>query len=142
MITIALLLVSNIFMTLAWYGHLKFPHLPMVAAILIGWGIALVEYAVAGPANRIGFRHWFHSGPGQPHRLRPRLHRRSAQDHAGGGDAGRVRAVRGDRPQGTRRLALFRRLRVPCGSGSFHVCRANLKAGRKAMKPDRLNAFT
>jgi len=62
MITIALLLVSNIFMTLAWYGHLKFPHLPMVAAILIGWGIALVEYAFAVPANRIGYAHGFTGG--------------------------------------------------------------------------------
>jgi uncharacterized protein len=55
MLTVALLICSNIFMTLAWYGHLKFPHLPMVAAIFIGWGIALVEYAFAVPANRIGY---------------------------------------------------------------------------------------
>ena len=55
MITIALLIVSNIFMTIAWYGHLKFPHLPMIAAILIGWSIALIEYSFAVPANRIGF---------------------------------------------------------------------------------------
>jgi len=59
MLTIALLIVSNIFMTLAWYGHLKFPHLPMVAAILIGWAIALVEYSFAVPANRIGYSHGF-----------------------------------------------------------------------------------
>ena len=45
--TILLLLISNIFMTLAWYGHLKFPHLPMLTAILIGWGIALIEYSFA-----------------------------------------------------------------------------------------------
>src|SRR4051812_50206334 len=55
MVTIALLVVSNIFMTLAWYGHLKFPHLPMLTAILIGWGIALIEYSFAVPANRIGY---------------------------------------------------------------------------------------
>jgi uncharacterized protein len=55
MLTVALLICSNIFMTLAWYGHLKFPHLPMLAAIFIGWGIALVEYAFAVPANRIGY---------------------------------------------------------------------------------------
>ena len=55
MLTVALLICSNIFMTFAWYGHLKFPHLPMVAAIFIGWGIALVEYAFAVPANRIGY---------------------------------------------------------------------------------------
>jgi len=62
MLTIALLIVSNIFMTLAWYGHLKFPHLPMLAAILIGWGIALVEYCFAVPANRIGYAHGFTGG--------------------------------------------------------------------------------
>src|SRR3954454_4722561 len=55
MITVALLIVSNIFMTIAWYGHLKFPHLPMIAAILIGWSIALIEYSFAVPANRIGW---------------------------------------------------------------------------------------
>ena len=60
--TIALLLVSNIFMTLAWYGHLKFPHLPMLTAILIGWGIALIEYSFAVPANRIGYAHGFTGG--------------------------------------------------------------------------------
>ena len=59
MLTITLLIVSNIFMTLAWYGHLKFPHLPMIAAIFIGWGIALIEYSFAVPANRIGYTHGF-----------------------------------------------------------------------------------
>jgi len=59
MLTIALLVVSNIFMTLAWYGHLRFPHLPMVVAILIGWSIALIEYSFAVPANRIGYAHGF-----------------------------------------------------------------------------------
>ena len=62
MLTVLLLIVSNIFMTLAWYGHLKFPHLPMLAAILIGWSIALVEYAFAVPANRIGYAHGFSGG--------------------------------------------------------------------------------
>ena len=62
MLTILLLLVSNIFMTLAWYGHLKFPHLPMLTAILIGWGIALIEYFFAVPANRIGYAHGFTGG--------------------------------------------------------------------------------
>ena len=62
MTTVLLLLASNIFMTLAWYGHLKFPHLPMVTAILIGWGIALVEYCFAVPANRIGYAHGFSGG--------------------------------------------------------------------------------
>ena len=62
MLTIGLLIISNIFMTLAWYGHLKFPHLPMLAAILIGWSIALVEYCFAVPANRIGYFHGFSGG--------------------------------------------------------------------------------
>jgi len=62
MITVLLLLASNVFMTLAWYGHLKFPHLPMVTAIFIGWGIALVEYCFAVPANRIGYAHGFSGG--------------------------------------------------------------------------------
>jgi uncharacterized protein (DUF486 family) len=62
MLTIALLIISNIFMTLAWYGHLKFPHLPMLAAIFIGWGIALIEYSFAVPANRIGYAHRFTGG--------------------------------------------------------------------------------
>jgi uncharacterized protein (DUF486 family) len=62
MLTVALLLISNIFMILAWYGHLKFPHLPMVAAILIGWSIALIEYSFAVPANRIGYTHGFTGG--------------------------------------------------------------------------------
>src|SRR3982751_6753650 len=62
MLTAALLIVSNIFMTLAWYGHLKFPHLPMVAAIFIGWGIALFEYCFAVPANRIGYAHGYSGG--------------------------------------------------------------------------------
>jgi uncharacterized protein (DUF486 family) len=62
MTTILLLVCSNIFMTIAWYGHLKFPHLPMLAAILIGWSIALVEYCFAVPANRIGYAHGFSGG--------------------------------------------------------------------------------
>jgi uncharacterized protein (DUF486 family) len=62
MTTILLLIVSNVFMTLAWYGNLKFPSLPMIAAILIGWAIALVEYCFAVPANRIGYAHGFSGG--------------------------------------------------------------------------------
>jgi uncharacterized protein (DUF486 family) len=62
MTTILLLICSNIFMTLAWYGHLKFPHLPMLSAILIGWGIALIEYCFAEPANRNGYFHGFSGG--------------------------------------------------------------------------------
>jgi uncharacterized protein (DUF486 family) len=52
--TVALLLVSNIFMTFAWYGHLKFKSAPLARVILISWSIAFVEYCFQVPANRIG----------------------------------------------------------------------------------------
>ncbi|GAA4748487.1 DMT family protein [Sphingomonas daechungensis] len=55
MTTVVLLVISNIFMTLAWYGHLKFPQMTIVAAVFVGWGIALIEYSFAVPANRIGY---------------------------------------------------------------------------------------
>ena len=51
---IALLALSNVFMTFAWYGHLKFKAAPLYAVILISWGIAFFEYCLAVPANRIG----------------------------------------------------------------------------------------
>ncbi len=50
-----LLVFSNILMTFAWYGHLKAPHWPLWLAILVSWSIALLEYCLAVPANRIGF---------------------------------------------------------------------------------------
>jgi uncharacterized protein (DUF486 family) len=59
--TILLLLVSNVFMTFAWYGHLKLDelkistHWPLYAVILFSWGIALAEYCFMIPANRMGF---------------------------------------------------------------------------------------
>jgi uncharacterized protein (DUF486 family) len=56
MITPLLLVCSNIFMTFAWYGHLKYGHdWPLWKAILVSWMIALVEYCFAVPANRFGF---------------------------------------------------------------------------------------
>jgi len=51
---IVLLSVSNLFMTLAWYGHLKFKAAPLLLVILASWGIALFEYCLAVPANRWG----------------------------------------------------------------------------------------
>ncbi|MCJ7527666.1 MAG: DMT family protein [Methyloceanibacter sp.] len=51
---IILLVCSNLFMTLAWYGHLKFKSVPLVTVVLVSWGIAFVEYCFAVPANRIG----------------------------------------------------------------------------------------
>ena len=53
--TICLLLASNIFMTVAWYGHLKFKTAPLVTVIFISWGIAFFEYLMQVPANRIGY---------------------------------------------------------------------------------------
>lgn len=51
---ILMLLASNVFMTIAWYGHLKFPNSPLLKVVLLSWGIALVEYCLAVPANRLG----------------------------------------------------------------------------------------
>lgn len=62
MLTVGLLLVSNIFMTFAWYGQLRFPHWSMITAILVGWSIAFVEYCFAIPANRIGYAHGLTGG--------------------------------------------------------------------------------
>ncbi|MFN2533125.1 MAG: DMT family protein [Pyrinomonadaceae bacterium] len=52
--TVALLIISNAFMTVAWYGHLKYKKAPLLAAIIVSWGIALFEYVFQVPANRIG----------------------------------------------------------------------------------------
>ena len=51
---ILLLVASNVFMTVAWYGHLKFKTSPLWLAVIASWGIAFVEYWFAVPANRIG----------------------------------------------------------------------------------------
>lgn len=62
--SIILLVTSNTFMTIAWYGHLKFKEfkwfaaLPLVAVILISWGIALFEYFFQVPANRLGYKEY------------------------------------------------------------------------------------
>lgn len=66
-LTIGLLVLSNSFMTLAWYGHLKFAEwkwfskLGLISIVLISWGIALFEYCFQVPANRIGYNG--HGGP-------------------------------------------------------------------------------
>ncbi len=68
--TIVLLLASNVFMTLAWYAHLKlaeytwFQKWPLIAVIALSWGIAFFEYCLQVPANRLGF-----SGTGGPFSL-------------------------------------------------------------------------
>jgi uncharacterized protein (DUF486 family) len=55
MLTILLLIISNIFMTFAWYGHLRFREAPMWLAIIASWGIAFLEYCFQVPANRLGY---------------------------------------------------------------------------------------
>ena len=58
-ITIAMLLGSNLFMTYAWYGHLRdFKGKPLFMVILISWGVALLEYCLQVPANRIGYQYF------------------------------------------------------------------------------------
>src|SRR6201995_626157 len=54
MLTILLLIASNVFMTFAWYGHLKYQHSSLITAILASWGIAFFEYCLQVPANRLG----------------------------------------------------------------------------------------
>ena len=54
LVTIGLLLASNVFMTFAWYGHLKFKTAPLLVVIFASWGIAFFEYLLQVPANRIG----------------------------------------------------------------------------------------
>jgi uncharacterized protein len=54
LLPIVLLVGSNLFMTIAWYGHLRFKEVPLAGVILASWGIALIEYCLAVPANRWG----------------------------------------------------------------------------------------
>jgi uncharacterized protein (DUF486 family) len=62
MLTVALLMISNIFMTFAWYGQLRFPKWTNATAILVGWSLAFFEYCFAVPANRIGYASGFTGG--------------------------------------------------------------------------------
>ncbi len=55
MLTIVLLVLSNIFMTIAWYGHLKYRNSPLWIVILVSWGVAFFEYCLQVPANRWGY---------------------------------------------------------------------------------------
>ena len=58
-LTLGMLLVSNVFMTFAWYGHLKtLNSKPLIIAILVSWGVAFFEYCFQVPANRIGFTYF------------------------------------------------------------------------------------
>jgi uncharacterized protein (DUF486 family) len=56
LIAVILLTCSNVFMTFAWYGHLRFRELPLPVVVLASWGIAFFEYVLQVPANRIGYR--------------------------------------------------------------------------------------
>lgn len=56
LLPVGLLIVSNIFMTFAWYGHLRYPGHALWLVVLVSWGIAFFEYSLAVPANRIGHR--------------------------------------------------------------------------------------
>ncbi len=55
---VVLLSLSNVFMTFAWYGHLKFPNQALWLVIVASWGLAFFEYCLAVPANRIGHQVW------------------------------------------------------------------------------------
>ncbi len=55
---IILLIISNVFMTFAWYGHLKFKSAPLLAVIFASWGLALFEYIFQVPANRLGSQYY------------------------------------------------------------------------------------
>ena len=57
MVTVIFLIISNTFMTFAWYGHLKYTRKPLWTVILVSWGIAFVEYCFQVPANRWGYEH-------------------------------------------------------------------------------------
>ncbi len=56
--TALLLVASNVFMTFAWYGHLKFENKPLWIVVIASWGIAFFEYLLQVPGNRIGFQHF------------------------------------------------------------------------------------
>ncbi len=62
LLPIVLLVCSNIFMTVAWYGHLKFTNKPLWLVVIASWAIALAEYCFAVPANRIGYLHGYTLG--------------------------------------------------------------------------------
>ena len=55
---IVLLTISNVFMTFAWYGHLKYTEKPIFLVVVISWGIAFFEYCFQVPANRIGYEYY------------------------------------------------------------------------------------
>ena len=118
-LTILMLVVSNVFMTLAWYGHLRLGELgitknwPLYAVILFSWGIALAEYAFQVPANRIGY-----AGNGGPFSLV------QLEGDAGGNNAGCVygcRHIRVSRAVDT--MESYRGISASCRSCVFFIPR-------------------
>ena len=120
--TVGLLLVSNVFMTLAWYAHLKLQsaklisNWPLYTVVLFSWAIALLEYSFMVPANRIGFE-----GNGGPFA-------HSAQDHSGGHHPDSLHALLRHRLSAASGLEPLRRLRLSGGGRLFrlHEVRAQI----------------
>ena len=111
MLTVVLLICSNMFMTIAWYGHLKFRSVPLIIAILLSWSIALLEYCFQVPANRYGYelarssgrlpRRDRDPGPGSlvSSALARQIQRPTAQDSARSDHDHRVRDLQRGLPQ-------------------------------------------
>jgi hypothetical protein len=105
--TIGLLLVSNVFMTMAWYGHLKFKTTALWKVVLVSWLIALVERCFQVPANRMGALPVF---------------RRPAQDHPGGHHPGGLLRVLDGLHSRTAEVELRRGFPDDRRGGVFHLC--------------------
>ena len=102
---ILMLFASNVFMTFAWYGHLKFKESWLPIVVLVSWGIAFFEYWLAVPANRWGSEVYSAA---------------AAQDHPGGDHAGGVRRFFGVVPEGAAGLEPRAGLRADRRGGVFH----------------------
>src|ERR1700694_4645577 len=106
---ILLLIGSNVFMTLAWYGHLRFKEVPLAGVIVVSWLIASVEYCMAVPAEPLGQRGLYHG---------------AAQDHTGGGHAADLRRLLRALSQGAHDLELRGRFCLRCDGGVLRLSRA------------------
>ena len=112
---ILMLLGSNIFMTLAWYGHLRFKEVPLAGVIFAAWGIALIEYCLAVPANRWG------------NAVYTTAQLKTIQEVI---TLAGVRRVLGALPQGGDHLESCDRFRVHRGGSLFRLSRAALTRER------------
>ena len=113
--TIFLLVMSNVFMTFAWYGHLKYGHgWPLWKAILVSWAIALLEYCLAVPANRLGY--------GEFSGFQLKIIRESR--HADG-----LHRVRDDVPEGETGVELSDRVRVSRSGRVLCLCVQGSRTG-------------